>query len=295
MTIGSFNDYHRATEQNYNGVIFLGRVVNNSDPLGMGRFQVSVPGLYDEGEIPWMGVNRFSPFGVGPGFGVYGSPAIGSAAIVMLQDGDANLPICLGFILTNSDKLGPYGQPYTWGYVDPSGNTLVVDMQAQTWTWTHSSGTNYNVDSTGNLTVNVVDNLNVNVTSSATVVVDGDTSVITHGNTQVTTDGTTTIFSGGPASLTAPSVLVDSPISTFTGNVQIDGNLHVDGTTTSEGTIFGNGGLRIIGDAGGGAAFITGDVYQINGVMNSNGVILHTHTHNGVESGPDTTAGPNQG
>lgn len=301
MTIGSFNAYIEAAGQDYKGTLFLGRVVNNNDPEGIGRFQVSIPGLYDEGEIPWIGGNRYSPFGVGSGFGTYGSPAVNSTAVIMLQDGDANMPICLGFILTNSDKNGAYASPFTWGYVDPSGNNLLVNMQTQSWTWTHSSGTNYNVNADGDLTVNVVQHQVVNVTGNATLNVDGsnqinvqgDNTIVVHGNTHITTDGTTTVYSGGAASLTAPSVLVDSPTSTFTGNVQIDGNLHVDGTTTSEGTIFGNSGLRIIGNAGGGTGIFVGDVIQTAGIMSSNGIVLHTHTHGGVETGGGNTSSPN--
>lgn len=290
MTIGSFNSYQEAAGQEYKGTFFLGRVVNNADPLGIGRFQVSIPGLYEEGEIPWIGTLRYSPFGIGPGFGFYGSPAIGSTAIIMLQDNDANMPICMGFLLSGTDKDGRFASQFTWGYVDPSGNTLVVDMQAQTWTWTHSSGTTYNINAAGDLTALVVGNQSIHVQGSSTLTVDGDHSLIVHGNTQITTDGTTTVYSGGAASLTAPSVLVDSPTSHFTGDVKIDGNLEVGGTTTSQGTIFGNSGLRIIGNAGGGTGIFVGDLIQTSGIMSSNGIIVHTHVHQDSEGG--TTGAP---
>lgn len=282
MTIGSFNAYQEATEQDYSKTLFLGRVVNNSDPLGDGRFQVNIPGLYEEGELPWVGGCRYSPFGVGPGFGVYGSPAIGSTAVIYLQDGDANMPICLGFILTDSNKNGAYASPFTWGYVDPSGNTLLVDMQSQNWTWTHSSGTNYNVNQAGDLTVNVVQHQTINVQGNSTLNVQG--------NTVINTQGTTDITSGGQATVTAPKLLVDAPESEFTGNVKIDGNLEVMGTTTSQGTIFGNSGLRIIGNAGGGTGIFVGDLIQTSGIMSSNGIVVHTHVHRDSLGG--TTGAP---
>ncbi len=285
MSIGSFNDQQMAFDQDYKGKVFLGRVIENIDPEGTGRFKVSIPDLYTEGEIPWVGGVRYSPFGIGGGFGFYGSPAIGSTAIIELQDGDSNMPICHGFILTNTNKDPRFASEKVWGYVDPSGNTLVVNMESQDWTWTHSSGTNYNVNQQGDLTVNVVQHQTINVTGNSTMNVTGNTSVITQ--------GTTLVQSGGQATIRAPKVLVDAPESQFTGNVQIDGNLHIDGTTTSEGTIFGNSGLRIIGNAGGGTGIFIGDVIQTSGVMSSNGVILHTHTHGGVETGGGNTSGPN--
>jgi phage baseplate assembly protein gpV len=271
MTIGSFNAYQEATAQDYTGSLFLGRVVNNADPLGLGRFQVRIPGLYEEGALPWVGSVRYSPFGVGKGFGMYGSPKVGSTAIIELQDGDANMPICHGFILTDPDKDPAYASPDTWGYVDPSGNRLLVDMAAHTWTWTHSSGTTYNINAAGDLTATVVGNQTINV--------QGNSVLNVQGNTEVHTSGTTTVTSGGAASLTAPSVLVDSPNSHFTGDVKIDGNLEVGGTTTSQGTIFGNSGLRIIGNAGGGTGIFVGDLIQTSGIMSSNGIVVHTHVH----------------
>lgn len=279
MTIGSFNAYQEATEQDYERQYFLGRVVNNQDPEGIGRFQVRIPGLYEEGELPWVGGLRYSPFGVGPGFGFYGSPAVGSTAVIELQDGDANMPICKGFILTESDKEAAYTNWYTWGYVDPNGTRLLVDLQARSWTWTHVSGTGYNIDQNGNLTAHVVGNQTITVDGNATLNVQGNNTINVQGNTEIHTQGTTTVTSGGAASLTAPSVLVDSPTSHFTGNVQIDGNLQVNGTTTSLGTIIGTGGFIISGNSGSGTAVITGDLIQTSGIMSSNGIVVHTHVH----------------
>jgi len=115
----------------------LGTVINNADPLGLGRVQVSIPNLFDsqQGSVPWIGQNKKSPFGVGPGFGVYGSPAIGSQVRVKFQNGDCHYGLLEGDDYNKANANAKFAAPSTWGFKDPDGNELFVDMAA-----THTYG-----------------------------------------------------------------------------------------------------------------------------------------------------------
>jgi hypothetical protein len=261
MPLNKVNDNLEAA-QDYEKKLFYGRVTNNVDPLGLGRFQVTVPGLYDEGELPWVGVKRYSPFGVGPGFGVYGSPSLGSTAVLKLQEGDAHYPICLGYLLDQSNADPRFASEKTWGFVDPSGNVLYVNMDTQEWTFTHSSGTTYTINEQGDLISHIVGERNITIDKSTTITTNGGNTTIntTSGNTNISTSGATTIQSGS-------SVTINTP------QTNVLGALTVSGLTRLQ------GGIIVTGDAGGAAGFITGNFIHTDGILSSNGVILHTHVH----------------
>lgn len=70
------------------------------------------------------------------------------------------------------------------------------------------------------------------------------------------------------------SVTVDTPDSTFTGNVQIDGSLNVDGNSSAQGS------LHVVGE-------IESDTQVKVGLIN-----LTTHKHSGVQPGGGSTLTP---
>lgn len=76
----------------------------------------------------------------------------------------------------------------------------------------------------------------------------------------------------------AVSVTLDTPLTHCTGKLTVDGLL-----------TYGNG---LAGSGGGHGSIINGPVIQAGGDLSSNGIVLHTHTHGGVQSGGSTTSGP---
>lgn len=75
----------------------------------------------------------------------------------------------------------------------------------------------------------------------------------------------------------AESVTLDTPYTHITGRLEID-----DVITYHSG---------MVGEGGGGNAIsITGDFVHEQGILSSNGIVLHTHTHPGDSGG--TTGGP---
>lgn len=165
----------------------------------------------------------------------------------------------------------------------------------------------------GNCTVNIDGNAVVNVKGTLDATIDGDTTLVCKSNVTSTINGTLNSTIDGDVtltcksnvtasiqgnlsadvsgnitvtaqtvSLTANNVTVDSPQTTFTGNVSIGGNLS------------GGGGAR---SGGGGNATFTGNINAsgvITGQSNviGGGISLKSHTHSGVESGPGNTGGP---
>lgn len=111
---------------------------------------------------------------------------------------------------------------------------------------------------------------------------DGARVAYNHATGALTATGITTALVQAAESVTA-----DTPMTHATGNVKIDGTLEVDGLITY------HSGMR--GEAGGGggsAIVINGNLIHEDGVLQSNGVVLHTHTHGGVQPGGGNTGGP---
>lgn len=94
-------------------------------------------------------------------------------------------------------------------------------------------------------------------------------------NTQTSTVNTSTAAINASSSVT-----IDTPSTTVTGNMLV------------QGTFTYTGGMVGSGSAGGSTASITGSV-EVSDDVTASGVSLVSHTHSGVESGPDDTGTPN--
>ena len=174
----------------YEGLFFLGKVIDNSDPLNLGRIRAQIQGLYDSsfGELPWCGPKKASPFGIGPTWGVFGSPAIGSDVRVTLQNGDPHYPEYEPIQANPPDSEFPTGGA-SWGFKDPYGNVLKV-LQNKTVEFRAAAGVTLNISPAGSLSVTSVADLTIN----------------TSGDLSINSGGSTTINSGGDFSVTAPRI-----------------------------------------------------------------------------------------
>lgn len=176
-----------ATDEGY----IIGEVVENIDPDGIGRVKVKIPQLFDIGQsaVPWIGAHRQSPFGFGPNFGVYGSPQIGSKIRVKFQEGSAHYGLSEADEYNKAIANSKFKPPDTWGFKDPSGNELFVNLTTKAWEFTHASGTSIKYNAQGDDTQDIKGRLDITVAS------------------------TTTIKSGG-------RILFDSPSTETTGNLK---------------------------------------------------------------------------
>lgn len=167
----------------YKGKWFHGVVVSNSDPLNIDRVQASVPGLYDPdlGAIPWAGPFKYTPFGSGPEWGVYGVPEVGSDVVILLQDGDPHYPVYYS-LQCHPNAEFPSGN--SWGFVDPYGNKLKIERN-KTVTFQASAGVTFTISPSGNLSVTVAGTTSINSTGDVNIT--APTTTI-NGNAVVTGD-----------------------------------------------------------------------------------------------------------
>jgi hypothetical protein len=72
---------------------YRGKVVNNIDPMQLGRVQVSVPAVLGDGRMSW--AMPCAPF-AGPGVGFFAIPPVGANVWVEFEGGDPDYPIWSG-------------------------------------------------------------------------------------------------------------------------------------------------------------------------------------------------------
>lgn len=210
--------------ENYDGKYLLGTVVNNTDPQNLDRIQVSIPNLYDpgQGDIPWAAAIKFSPFGIGSGWGTYGAPAVGSQVLILLQNGDPAYPLYQSILTApNSmfaDQNGASGS--VWGWKDPAGNSLVV--ADQDIVFTASSGVIFHIDSAGNLDVTVQGDVTGTIQGKLTASVTGDVTVNTQGNSTVNAQGDIDLNAQGQVNIQSSKTVINS-------DTEINGTLKNNG------------------------------------------------------------------
>ena len=195
-----FDTLHNALDmvEGYKGKYFLGKVTTNVDPKNLDRIKASVVGLYDPnlGDIPWIGPIKNSPFGFGESYGIYGTPAIGSDVLILLQDGDPHYPLYMHVQLSAN---GAFPSGSSWGFKDPAGNTL--NVQGNVVNFTSASGVVINIDASGKLAITTV--------SDCALSVGGNLSATVSGDATVTTTGNASISSSVKVSLSAPVVSIN--------------------------------------------------------------------------------------
>lgn len=221
MTMNSVNDRLSDAEQDdkYEGLV-VGTVVENNDPLGIARIKVQVPNLYDndQGPIPWCLPSKKSPFGQGPGYGVYGTPKVGSPVRVSLQGGDPQHPVyeCDEYLAAHANTK--FSDPNTWGFKDPGGSELWVNMQTGAWEFTHQAGSTVKHDGTGNFSLHVAKDATIDIVGNETTTIGGNRTTAVQGDQTDTIQGNSTETVQGNLSTTANQVTLTS-----NSTVQING------------------------------------------------------------------------
>jgi hypothetical protein len=189
MGFNSVNDSF-SSQENYGQGYYIGTVTANNDTIGIGRVQAHVGGMFDtdQGEVPYIGPLKDSPYGFGTGangpYGVYGMPQIGSTIKVELQNGDEHKALYTTLITAQSAHPW-FNTPSRWGYVDPAGNSLQVDMSTGAWTWTHQSGDSIAYNGSGNVVRVVKGSETDNITGDSTKTVGGGLTFNVTGNATI--------------------------------------------------------------------------------------------------------------
>ncbi len=122
---------------------YRGLVLNNVDPLNLGRIQATVPEVL--GEIPTGWATPCAPYG-GTGAGFFAVPPIGAGVWIEFEGGDVSRPICSGcYWGTGEVPMKPPGSPSlatTKIWRSDFGLTAVLDDVAQTVTLSDALGVN---------------------------------------------------------------------------------------------------------------------------------------------------------
>lgn len=192
------------------GQIFFGEVVDNNDPLKLGRVKVRLS-FYEDADvslIPWAVILRDVTFGGGQGNGNFIVPTIGSYVAVQHANGDPHMPICIGEINTKPMTDVDVDYPNSYGTIDPNGNMMVENMTAKTYIFKHGG--------------------------KVTFTNEGELIIENTGNTSITINGNVTANVSGTSNITCPTTNV-------TGDVNITGNVTVSGNVTATGEVKGKG------------------------------------------------------
>lgn len=231
MSMNSTNDRlaEASADQRYDGYM-VGYVTENVDPDGVARVKVRIPGVVDpdKGPVPWCLPTKDSPFGQGPDYGVYGSPKIGSPVRVTFQNGDANYPVYENDMYLKAHANPKFKDPDTWGFKDPKGNELFVNLTTGVWEFTHNAGTTIKHDGQGNMNVHVAKDETHDVVGNRTTTIGGNDTQTTQGNAQGTVQGTLNLTVSGAVTVTAQAGV--------TINVTGDANLTASGTVNIQGS-----------------------------------------------------------
>lgn len=237
------------TPQDLDGLLFVGTVEANNDPLKLERVKVRVDQLHKGTPVdglPWAIPVRGRSQGMNGTCGTFGVPVVGSRVYIYFQNGDPYFPIYEGSVVDSSTKLllAETNYPNRWGFVDSRNNHFYSDTQTGDVEFKHYSGT----------TIHIYP--------------DGAVDVITKGNLSANVTGTTTVVSSGNTTVTTP-------------NATINGNTSINGTLTVSQVITGSGGMAISGGSGAsitGAMAVTGNISATGTIMDAGGNSNH-HTH----------------
>ncbi len=91
---------------------------------------------------------------------------------------------------------------------------------------------------------------------------------------------------GDKVKITAPSVILDTPTTTCTGDLIVDGTTLLTGAVTADST------LIVTGDITGQSDIIVDVDLQVTGTATINGIPFATHRHGGVTTGSGDTGVP---
>lgn len=120
--------------------------------------------------------------------------------------------------------------------------------------------------------------VDINVGGSYQENIDGDVNINVGGNSSLRIDGDAEVSIGGSAELDVDSgTTLTTPLLTLNGNQLINGSIAWTGTAAA---------------LGGGAAKFSNGIENASGDVRSNGISLENHTHSDVESGSESTGGP---
>lgn len=216
-------------------------IVTHYDP---NNFAVKVALQPDQSETGWLPL--MSPW-VGNGWGMFAAPSLNDQIEVQFQEGSIEAGFaCLRFY-TDQNRPLPV----------PSGEFWIQ----------HKTGSFVKFHNDGSVELVTAGDLNATVGGNLNATIDGNLNATVEGNSTLSLQA---------ASLTATSMNVTCPETTWTGNISLVGVMSLYGLTT------------LIGTAGSGEAVFAAPIKAPDMTIVSVGSVKN-HFHNGVETGSGST------
>lgn len=216
---------------------FVGEVVNNQDPLKLGRVKVRVKELFDskdkipDASIPWA-IKEDNQF-LGSGSKQFSIPAVGTFVTVYFSKGDIYSPVYGSEIQSkanyDSEQEESYGNLLL--KKDRNGNKFKNDLSANQLNLVYNGKVIINISELIQLVGE--DDLELTISKKLKETIGGDK--------EETVSGKSTETISGNKEITAVKVLITSANSEFSGNVKVGGNLEIMGNVTVTGNSTLNG------------------------------------------------------
>lgn len=156
--------------------ILVGIVVDNFDPLGLGRVRVYIPNMFegddsdpeniDYSGIPWAApIQPLITGGVSSSGGSFSVPDLYQEVVVIFSEGDIYHPFYIGTLqsLKSAHTIFNRNYPNMYGELDSGGTWRRVDKQDRTVEYYHSSGFKFVIYTDGNVGVSIPGNLLLNI------------------------------------------------------------------------------------------------------------------------------------
>lgn len=180
-------------------------VKSNSDPKQLGRVKAMITGLWDDlpiEKLPWLYPQYPADLGATGGhISTFMVPRVDSQVVVTFPYDDIYFGFYTGHWDTEATKaFSAYNENYpdVYGFTDPLGNQVKVNLSSKVVTLTHNTGTTLVVAADGTVTLTSVKDVHVN---AAKITLDDGTGVITMESQCPFTgsphcDGSTKVFAG---------------------------------------------------------------------------------------------------
>lgn len=198
----------------------IGTVVFNKDPDMLQRIRATVPGFLDGENIdnlPWIGPNHPSAFGMNKGYGVVRVPVVGSMVVIKFQGGDIHHGMYVGYVPTSAfAKSMPEAlktnYPNRVGYIDPMGTVVYTDVSTGEMTINHFAGSTMTLEPSGTM-LKIHSNINLDG-----VTLDIKETAITVVAETVNVTGNTSVKVSSPVSINMDTPTVNASSALKVGN-----------------------------------------------------------------------------
>jgi hypothetical protein len=163
-----------------------GIVLENADPLQLGRVQCSVEGLFPVdatlAQLPWIAPKSRALFGGSSEFGEFHVPEIGSELNIEFPTEDIYFPVYTSYYHSSVTHPGEMDADYpdTYGWRDSTGTRLKINKALQILEFIHTLGWDFVSDEEGNVVLHLPGTLQIlDMNEQSGVQIDPATGAVT--------------------------------------------------------------------------------------------------------------------